>query len=159
MKKLITVFSLLTLALFIHSCNRSSQDKVVSVEANDAEMNAAIAKARASLPQFWTKFDHPAEGESDFCLKVKITGKEGVEHFWLGDLAKTNGALYGTINNDADIVHSVKIGDRIKIPEADISDWLYERNGKMYGNYTVRVLFKQMPADEVAKLKAMLADP
>ena len=64
-------------------------------------------------------------------MKRKITGKEGVEHFWLADIAKTNGAIYGTINNDADVVHSVKIGDRIKIPEADISDWLYERDGKM----------------------------
>jgi uncharacterized protein YegJ (DUF2314 family) len=159
MKKLITAVFLLTLVLFIHSCSRSSEDKIISVEDTDVEMNAAIAKARASLPEFWAKFDHPAEGESDFCLKVKITGKEGVEHFWLGDLAKTNDALYGTINNDADIVHSVKLGDRIQIPEADISDWLYQRNGKMVGNYTLRVLFKQMPAKEVTKLKAMLADP
>ena len=46
----------------------------------------------------------------------------------------------------------------IPVPEDDISDWLYMQNGKMVGNYTLRVLFKQMSASEVEKYKAMLAD-
>jgi len=57
------------------------------------------------------------------------------------------------------LVHNVKLGDRIELPEADISDWFYMQNGKMVGNYTMRVLFKKMPADEVAKYKAILAEP
>lgn len=32
-------------------------------------------------------------------------------------------------------------------------------DGKMVGNFTVRPLFKQMPAAEVERLKSMLADP
>jgi len=33
------------------------------------------------------------------------------------------------------------------------------RNGKMVGNYTLRVLFKQMSKEEAEKYKQMLADP
>jgi uncharacterized protein YegJ (DUF2314 family) len=33
------------------------------------------------------------------------------------------------------------------------------QNGKMVGNYTLRVLFKQMSVSEAEKYKAMLADP
>ena len=65
----------------------------------------------------------------------------------------------GTINNDPNTVASVKLGDRIEIPDADITDWLYRRDGKMVGNRTLKPLFKQMPAAEVERLKKMMADP
>ena len=43
--------------------------------------------------------------------------------------------------------------------EPDISDWFYMSGGKMVGNYTLRVLFKKMPNNEVEKYKQMLAEP
>ena len=58
-----------------------------------------------------------------------------------------------------EIVRSVKLGDRIPIPDADITDWMYRRDGKMHGSYTTRVLMKRMPAAEAEKLKPMLAEP
>ena len=119
-----------------------SADPVITVAKDDAEMNAAIAKARASLPSFWQKFDQPGPGETDFSLKVAIKDPNGTEHFWLVDLERVDGKILGTINNDAEIVSSVKDGDRIPIPESDISDWMYMRDGKIVGNYTVRPLFK-----------------
>jgi uncharacterized protein YegJ (DUF2314 family) len=137
----------------------SKRDKVINVEENDAEMVAAIAKARDTLPHFWQVYEKPARGETNFALKVKITDKQGTEHFWATDVERRDGKIRGTINNDPNIVQSVKLGDRMEIPEADISDWLYMREGKMIGNQTVKPLFKQMPADEVKQLKAMMADP
>ena len=122
-------------------------------------MSAAIAKARDTLPQFWQVFDRREHGESDFALKVKITDKRGTEHFWVVALERQGGKILGTINNDPDTVASVKLGDRITVPEADISDWLYTRDGKMVGNYTIRPLFKKMSAKEVEQYKKMLAEP
>ena len=122
-------------------------------------MNAAISKARGSLTEFWKLFEHPEHGETDFCLKVMIRDGTEIEHFWVRNLENKAGKIFGTVNNDPDIVHSVKLGDRIQVPEADISDWLYMQSGKMHGNYTLRVLFKQMSAAEVLKNKQMLADP
>ncbi len=68
----------------------------------------------------------------------------------------------GTINNDPEMVKNVKLGDRITIPEADISDWLYHacrwQDGGQphdYGHSS-----NKMPAEEVDWLvEAMLADP
>ena len=145
------LFSLLT------AC--SKRDKVVNVESDDPEMVAAIVKAREALPQFWQFFDKRERGESDFSLKVKITDKRGTEHFWATDIERRGGKTMGTINNDPNIVASVKLGDRIEIPEADISDWLYMRDGKMVGNETLRPLLKKMPAAEAEKLKKMMANP
>ncbi|MEJ0089851.1 MAG: DUF2314 domain-containing protein [Limisphaerales bacterium] len=144
------------LALFA-AC--SKRDKVINVADDDPEMLAAIAKARDTLPQFWQVLDKPEHGESEFALKVKITDKRGTEHFWATDIRRQDGKIMGTINNDPEVVASVKLGDKIQIPEADISDWLYMCNEKMVGNETLRPLLKKMPSDEAEKLKKIMANP
>ena len=48
-------------------------DGVINVAEDDSEMTAAIAKANASLPQFWQAFEKPKADEKDFALKVRIT--------------------------------------------------------------------------------------
>ena len=154
----ITVTALVAILLsLIVGC--SQRDKVVNVEDDDPEMVAAIAKARSTLPQFWQVFDKPERGESKFSLKVKITDKNGTEHFWATDIERREGKTMGTINNDPNIVGSVKLGDRIEIPEADISDWLYLRDGKMVGNRTLIPLLKKMPVKEAEAYRKMMAEP
>jgi uncharacterized protein YegJ (DUF2314 family) len=142
------------------SCSRSSSgDKTINVADDDPEMLVAIAKARETLPKFWDAFERRGRNETDFALKVKITDTHGTEHFWATGIERKNGKTSGTIDNDPNIVRTVKLGERIQINEADISDWFYFRDGKMVGNQTLRVLFKEMPPAEVKRYKAMLADP
>jgi uncharacterized protein YegJ (DUF2314 family) len=148
----------LCLALFTATACQP-RDRAVNVAPDDPDMVAAIARARETLPQFWQAYETRPRGESDFCLKVKITDQRGAEHFWVVDLERRDGKTLGTINNDPSIVASVKAGDRIEIPEADITDWLFMRAGKMVGNHTVRALFKSMPPDEVARTKIMMESP
>lgn len=149
------------LLVFVIGCSdaASQRDKVTHVADNDPDMVAAIAKARATLPEFWQVFDRHGHGESDFCLKVKITDQKESEHCWLGHLERRDGKIFGTIDNEVKIVKCVKLGDRMQIPEADISDWLYMRNGKMVGNYTLRALFKTMSPEELESAKKILANP
>lgn len=154
-----TTFVALAAVLFSLLTACSKKDKAINVEADDPEMTTAIAKARETLPQFWQIFDKRELGESDFSLKVRITDKNGTEHFWASDIERRDGKKMGTINNDPNIVASVKLGDRIEIPDADISDWLYMRDGKMVGNETLKPLLKTMPAAEAEKLKMMMANP
>ena len=129
------------------------------VEDDDPEMVAAIAKARRTLPQFWQAFEKRDRGETEFSLKIKITDKKRIEHFWLTDIARRDGKVMGTINHAPNFVASVKLGDRLEIPEAKIQDWSYMRGGKMIGNETIKPLFKMMTADQVAALKNYLEDP
>jgi uncharacterized protein YegJ (DUF2314 family) len=139
--------------------DRLKSDRVTMVEDGDAEMSAAVAKARGTLPQFWQVFDQRPPGTRAFCLKVRISDKNGTEFFWASNIERRDGKMFGTIDNDPNIVACVKNGEQIVIPEADIADWLYMRNGKMVGNYTVRALFKKMSPEEVEEVKRMLADP
>jgi uncharacterized protein YegJ (DUF2314 family) len=153
----ITVALITVLLAMLTAC--SKRDKVIGVADDNPEMTAAISKARETLPQYWQVFDKRARGERGFSLKVRITDTKGTEHFWATDIERRDGKLMGTINNDPEIVASVKLGDRIEIHEADITDWLHMRDDKMVGNYTLKPLFKQMPPAEVERLKKMMVDP
>ena len=92
-------------------------------------------------------------------MKVPVKDEHGTEYFWVADLKRQNGAVSGEINNEPEIVHSVKLGDRITIPEAEISDWMYVRGGKIYGNETVHAQYKTMSPEEAAAVKKMMANP
>jgi len=54
---------------------------------------------------------------------------------------------------------SLKLGDRIEIPEADITDWSYMRDGKYVGMITFKARFKHMRAADVEQARKMMADP
>ena len=129
------------------------------VEDSDPEMAAAIAKAQQALPQFWRVFDKRERGESNFVLVVRITDKGRIEHFHTTDFERRDGKAMVTISNAPKIVASVKLGDRIQIPKADITDWSYMRDGKYVGMFTMKLRFKHMPADQVEALKQAMTDP
>ncbi len=129
------------------------------VEDSDPEMAAAISKAQQGLPQFWQVFDKREHSESNFVLVVRITDKGRIEHFHTTDFERRDGNAMVTISNVPKIVTSVKLGDRIEIPGADITDWHYMRDGKYVGMFTIKPRFKYMPADQVEQLKKAMADP
>ena len=129
------------------------------VEDSDPEMAIAIAKAQESLPHFWQVFEKRARSESNFVLVVRITDKGRIEHFHTTDFERRDGKTMVTISNKPNIVASVKLGDRIEIPAADITDWSYMRDGKYVGMFTMKPRFKHMPADHVEQFKQVMTDP
>ena len=112
------------------------------VEDTDPEMAAAIAKAQEALPHFWQAFDHRVHGESNFVLVVRIADKGRIEHFFTSDFERRDGKTRVTVSNSPKIVASVKLGDRIEIPAADITDWYYMRDGKCVGIFTMKPRFR-----------------
>ena len=63
----------------------------------------------------------------------------------------------GTIDNDPELVHNVKIGQKMTVDSSQVADWLYMKAGKMYGNFTVRVLLPKMAPEDQAKIRALMA--
>lgn len=138
---------------------KSSNDKVIPIAGDDQEMNAAIAKARASIGEFWRQHANPDPGVTGLALKVRISDGLHVEHFWLIEIARSGATLSGIVNNEAMSVTNVREGERYTFKDTDISDWMYVRNGKVVGNETVRVLIKHMTPEEAAETRAMLETP
>ncbi len=115
-------------------------------------MTAAIARARETLPMFVKLFTGPHPGKYRFSLKVAIRDGAQVEHMWLIDLNQRRGEWSGVINNIPRNVSSVKMGQRLTIPQQDISDWMYMERNKIYGGYTIRVLAEMSSPQDKALL-------
>jgi len=121
-------------------------------------MNAAIAKAASTrLPRRASYEGHEAS-ESGHSLKVRFALPDNrVEHIWIVDVKKLTDSSYsGRFANTPEQLVGARIGDVTEFNEADISDWLFMRNGKIVGGETTLVLLKDLPKEEADAFRAML---
>jgi len=131
-------------------------DKVVMVPSDDKAMAKAITRARETLDMYWAAADNP-KGRKGFAVKVKISDKNGSEHFWLKAVKRTKSGFEGIIANTPAMVKKVKEGQLYAFKKPEISDWMYFENRKIIGGFTIRVLADRMPKDQAAQFKQVLA--
>jgi len=151
---IILTFACLMLAFC--SCSQKP-DTLVTEGYDQKEMDAAIARARSEVDSFIKEMSD--RNGTAFAVKAPIQDKGETEHFWLTDIVYRNGEFEGLIGNDPGIVTNVKLGQKWTIKKADISDWMFMRDGKMHGNYTLRPLLKTMSEEEATKFRSILANP
>jgi uncharacterized protein YegJ (DUF2314 family) len=133
---------------------------IVSVPTADAEMNAAIAHARDTLPTFWASCDAPKPTETGHVLKVRLVVDAEVEHIWVSDVKKLPDDNYsGWFANEPSDLLGQNIGDHVKFKLSDISDWMFMRSEKIVGGATIKALLKSMPKEEADALRALMEQP
>lgn len=147
------------MALFFCGCNDREDKPETLVESgyDEQEMEAAIARARAEIDAFIAELSNPKG--ANHAVKAPITDGGTTEHFWLTNVTFRDGKFEGTINNEPGRVKNVRMGQKWTLNKLEISDWMYMRNGKMHGNYTMRPLLKTLPAEEAEQYRSILADP
>jgi uncharacterized protein YegJ (DUF2314 family) len=146
--------------LSLSGCSRADKaDGGSGGSTDDAEMKAAIAAARARLPEFWKSLDHPAEGEYIFSLKVKISTKDGTEEFWVNEIKRQDGMITAKINTEPNTLQSLKLGQRIDVADDQILDWMFFRKGKIVGKFTLRPQMKKMSPEQLERFKITLESP
>ncbi|RWA70280.1 DUF2314 domain-containing protein [Mesorhizobium sp.] len=129
-------------------------DKTVMVAPDDADMAAAIAKARSSLDGFLALSDAPPPGTDKFKLKVMVVDGNVTEHFWVIPFKRTATGFVGILANEPELVRNVVFGQNIEFTRDDISDWGYTKNGHQVGSFTVCVMFKQMSKEDADYMRA-----
>lgn len=128
------------------------RETIVNVDSTDAAMNAAKAKAIATLPGFYARLAAPGRGESQFMIKFDILPGDDAEFVWATDLQRSGGSMTGVLINQPAYTDD-KLGDRVRIAEADIIDWAYFRGKVLQGGYTNRVLLTLLPPDQAEALR------
>jgi len=156
--RLLRTFSVACLVILV-ACGNAQNDEAIAISAEDPEMMVAISQARATLPDFWNIFKSPSKGESDFALKVRIEDANGAEHIWVTEIQRENEKIVGVISNVPNVVETVSFGERVEVPERNVSDWLYVRDGSMVGNFTARPLLRDMSEGELRQVTIVVADP
>jgi uncharacterized protein YegJ (DUF2314 family) len=134
---------------------------VVKVTSADADMNAAIARARDTLPTFWASFDAPKPSETGHGLKVRFAvSPDRFEHIWMSEVEKLpDGNFSGRFANQPSDLPGKNEGDQVEFKQVDITDWLFIRNGKVVGGETIKLLLKSMPKEEADAMRAQMEQP
>jgi uncharacterized protein YegJ (DUF2314 family) len=157
--RLVPALTLVLWTLLSLTAPLRAEDKVVPFASDDPVMNAAIARARDTLPVFWEKFKTPGPGEDGFALKIKITDGEAVEHFWCGEVAGDAEKASCVIANEPQSVQNIEFGQKIDVVPDLISDWMYLLDGKFVGAETLRVILPTLPKEEADELRRRFAEP
>ena len=141
--------------------NRSDRSPVIDVSSANAEMAAAIGKARATLPAFWASYEAPKPSETGHSLKVRFANRRNNgEHIWMDEVKKlADGRYSGRFANEPRDLPGKHAGDPAEFAQVDISDWMFLRNGKIVGGETIRVLLKAVPKADADDLRARLETP
>jgi len=129
-------------------------DPVYNVANEDEEMNKAIQMAKATYNDFLSALKAPDSLMDNFSVKMRFDyGASSGEHMWLADPYFKNDKLFGILNNDPFEVKNVKAGDTLEIVKDKVSDWMYVKNNKLVGGYTIRALYNKMSKKEQEEFK------
>lgn len=131
---------------------------VVRVPTGDEEMKCAIERARKELPSVLARFVSGELNDCLFTVKVAVREQNVVEHVWLSVTTFDGNQFSGILDSDLKDLKQVSKGDRITAGMEDVTDWGYVRDGKMFGNYTLRVLLPHMSPEVAEKYRAAFAE-
>lgn len=127
-------------------------------DPKDAGEVAIRETVRRTLPDFWKHREAPAAGESDFMLKVAFAEGGKVEHMWVEPTHREGDRITGKLNQEPGQLRGMRDGQQVSFSTAEISDWLYRRDGKMVGNFGLRAHLDEIPEPQRSALRKMLAD-
>ena len=135
----------------------SSREDIVATDADDPEMNIAIAKARETLPQFWEALSEENKEDHSFNIKVGLPADNGgVEHIWVDSVSKKGSVMTGILINVPMHLSRFKLGDSISFSTSQVTDWQYFHNGKSEGNHVTKVLLQRMPSEKANEIREIL---
>ena len=143
-----TIVAALTGVLFCFSSHFAmAADEIKGIRPDDAEMLAAINKARGTLREFFDALVQPQLGRESFLLKVAFRRGDDVEHIWLADLDFSGPEPRGVVANEPRIP-GLRFMQQVPFAPADITDWMYLDGGRLVGGYTTRLIRDRMSPEE-----------
>jgi uncharacterized protein YegJ (DUF2314 family) len=127
---------------------------------DDAEMEAACARARQTFKFFWRElsWEYRRIVPGLQVASVKVMFADGdlaadpdqpVEHMWLGSVDFDGKHVRGTLLNRPNWLKRVSEGDVLEVGLDRVEDWMYAIDGRAYGGYTVNLMRSRMSADEL----------
>ncbi|MEO6784922.1 MAG: DUF2314 domain-containing protein [Chthoniobacteraceae bacterium] len=124
----------------------------------DADIRAAMEKARATSGEFLAALAKPAANQRQFMVRKAFPAKDAKQQIlWVVDLTFDGTLLHGRVDDNTSQPGSgiAKDGE-VAFPPAEICDWMFNEDGKAVGGFMLRALKKKMTEDEWAKIAAQI---
>ncbi|TDV58184.1 uncharacterized protein YegJ (DUF2314 family) [Pseudomonas graminis] len=131
---------------------------IYSVKGESDELKAAVASAQATFNFFWRELSWEARRivksldmaavKMSFVLDADDPDIPGVENMWVTDIEFDGESISGVLMNELRWFTSLKASDPVTLPLAALNDWMYVREGHVYGGFTVDALRSGMSTDD-----------
>jgi uncharacterized protein YegJ (DUF2314 family) len=128
--------------------NGATEPESYRVPNEHVAMREAVEKARKTVQKFIDALQHPASGETDFEVKKPFVQKNEIEHIWLSDVKFVGGRFQGKVDNLPEKIKGLKLGQLVSVNPDEISDWVYIKNGKLVGGYTIRAHYNELTPEQ-----------
>lgn len=129
-------------------------DPLVYVASDDADMEATIVKARASLAAFDMEFARRAAA-GGYDIKFDLDPGAGTEFIWAKVQRRRPDGYVAALGN-APHLKGYSLGQVVRVRRKDVIDWGYREGGVMKGHYTTRALLLRMSKDDAASVREAL---
>lgn len=116
----------------------------------DQQMDRAVENAQKSLGFFIAALKAKKDGDSVFEIKKGFIDGDKVEHLWIRQVTFDGKNFHGQVDNRPVEVKSVRSGQHVTVAPADVTDWMFVKDGKLMGAYTTRVLYARLAPEEKA---------
>ena len=118
-------------------------------------------RSQKRVPTFSASYENPKPSETDHSLKVRFANpRNGGEHIWMADVKKLgNGSYSGRFANAPRDLPGKREADLAEFKDADISDWMFMRDGKIVGGETIKPLLRLLPKRDADALRARMESP
>ena len=112
---------------------------IAGVADDDPRLTAAAAEANSRFDEFLAAF--AGRGPADtFAVKVPFADAHGREFMWVSVARVDATHIEGVLDNRPAFVRAVHAGEGVRVPRAELNDWLYVRGGELHGGFTLRLL-------------------
>lgn len=124
----------------------------------DAEFQAAIDKARASLEYFFDMADRKSDQAGGHSLRVALTDGDVTEFFWVYPFEHIETGYAGILQDEPKQLANYRKGQRIEFAKGDIIDWTFDDTQEevMHGNFTGCVELQQQAPDHAEQFMELM---
>ncbi|GAB7530337.1 DUF2314 domain-containing protein [Pseudomonas sp. 3A(2025)] len=133
-------------------------EQLIYTQPESADFAAAVASAQATFKFLWREISWErrrivpgldmAAVKVSFAVDINDPSTPSVENMWVTDIDFDGQNLHGVLMNEPQWVGSLRAGDPVTVPVADLNDWIYVTCGRVYGGFTIDALRAGMGAAE-----------
>ena len=136
------------------------ETRLLRTNPGDEGMNAAMDRARTTVPQLVARLQHAPPGLTYLGVKVRLGDPDGAgEHIWLYDVTYADGKIVGKLVDDGQLYPDFHANDVVRVDPQEISDWMTVEKDRACGGFTSRIMVAEMNAAERAAYFAEMDIP
>ena len=155
----------LAVSLFTGCKDKAKEQRKADLRAlmhgltDDADIRAAMEKARATSGEFLAALQKPAPSQKQFMARKAFPAKDAKQQIlWVVDLTFDGTLLHGRVDdNTAQPGSGIAKDGKVSFPPTEIVDWMFNEDGKAVGGYMLRALKTKMTEEEWAKISAQIS--